>query len=419
MKLLLAVLLSLAANAFAANPPYYGVVLSTPTGKAVQYISGEVRVAKSSTTAATTKILLDGAAGSVSASSLTATYGVTAATGSFTATGNTQYSLTTSSGISVGAGGVTAAFFSGAVSGNAATATSLAANGSNCAAQNFPLGVDASGNAESCNNSISGNAATSTMLAANGTNCSAGNYPLGVDASGNSESCTAAGIGDVTQVGNNTFTGTNKLTGYTTFTGPISAQGSLYVNAASTVGPQGYVTAITKSSGTFNNMWNVVASNNPSAVSSLSFTGLTANRFYRIHYNLKQNTSVGIFQAKFNNDGSVLYAVTDTCNSSNASSDNYASAGATFWRIEGVGTAINGYRQGFIEFSTLEDNSSYTNVSGLSTFWANASIPPIMTGCHSHVVYTGGSTITSIQLGVDAGTFTGFVYVEEFIVPNP
>lgn len=42
-----------------------------------------------------------------------------------------------------------------------------------------------------------GNAATATLattaiaLAANGTNCSAGNYPLGVDAQGNAESCTA------------------------------------------------------------------------------------------------------------------------------------------------------------------------------------------------------------------------------------
>jgi hypothetical protein len=37
----------------------------------------------------------------------------------------------------------------------------------------------------------SGNAATATALAANGTNCSAGNYPLGVDALGNAETCTA------------------------------------------------------------------------------------------------------------------------------------------------------------------------------------------------------------------------------------
>ena len=39
---------------------------------------------------------------------------------------------------------------------------------------------------------ITGNASTATALAANGTNCTAGSFPLGVDASGNAESCTAA-----------------------------------------------------------------------------------------------------------------------------------------------------------------------------------------------------------------------------------
>lgn len=46
----------------------------------------------------------------------------------------------------------------------------------------------------------SGNAGTATALAANGTNCSAGNYPLGVDASGNAEGCTLASTGTVTGV---------------------------------------------------------------------------------------------------------------------------------------------------------------------------------------------------------------------------
>jgi len=77
------------------------------------------------------------------------------------------------------------------VSGNAGTASALAANGANCAASSFPLGVDASGAVESCSTSISGNSATATALAANGANCTAGQYPLGVDASGAVESCTA------------------------------------------------------------------------------------------------------------------------------------------------------------------------------------------------------------------------------------
>ncbi len=43
--------------------------------------------------------------------------------------------------------------------------------------------------------STGGLAGTATALAANGTNCGAGNYPLGVDASGNVENCTAAPAG--------------------------------------------------------------------------------------------------------------------------------------------------------------------------------------------------------------------------------
>jgi hypothetical protein len=103
----------------------------------------------------------------------------------------------------------------GSVSGNAGTATTLAANGTNCTNQ-AATGVDASGNAEGCftvsnfaylfpsnatstsiafnggltgvlTGSLVGNAGTATALAANGSNASAGNAILGVDASGNAE----------------------------------------------------------------------------------------------------------------------------------------------------------------------------------------------------------------------------------------
>ena len=121
----------------------------------------------------------------------------------------------------------------GNATGNAPTATALAANGANCSSGQAPLGVNASGAAESCfevteqseltvhtvatsthgatsantadrivmrdgsgnfsagtiSAALSGNAATATALAANGSNCSAGEAPLGVSASGVSESC--------------------------------------------------------------------------------------------------------------------------------------------------------------------------------------------------------------------------------------
>jgi len=121
----------------------------------------------------------------------------------------------------------------GTWSGNAGTASALAANGSNCSAGQFPLGVSAAGAAESCtdawteaentaaayvstvgvnsfihgsttipktytsntfggtqtfSNTISGSVSgTASALSANGTNASAGNAIVGVDASGNAE----------------------------------------------------------------------------------------------------------------------------------------------------------------------------------------------------------------------------------------
>ena len=280
------------------------------------------------------------------------------------------------------------------ISGNAATATALAANGANCSASSYPLGVDASGAVESCGTTISGNAGTATALAANGSNCSAGNYPLGVDASGNVESCTAGG-GDVEEASNNIFTGAN------------------------TIGPQGYATAITKSSGTLNNMWQVVASTNPSFAASVSFTGLTSLGFYRIHYNLKQNTSAGLLYVRFNNDSGVTYANANQCIVSNATTDNYVSAGAAQWQLMGSNIAASGYTAGHIEFSNLIDDGTDINAFGNSTIWSNTAAPPITTGCDSHVVYSGGSNVTSVQFITSAGTITGYFYVEELIVPNP
>ncbi len=54
------------------------------------------------------------------------------------------------------------------------------------------------GDIPTLNQNTNGNAATATALAGNGTNCSAGSPPLGVDASGNAESCTALTAAQVT-----------------------------------------------------------------------------------------------------------------------------------------------------------------------------------------------------------------------------
>ncbi len=60
---------------------------------------------------------------------------------------------------------------------------------------------DASGTVALTSSSISGNAATATQLAGDGTDCSAGFYARGVDVAGNAQGCTVAPSGDITAVG--------------------------------------------------------------------------------------------------------------------------------------------------------------------------------------------------------------------------
>jgi len=77
--------------------------------------------------------------------------------------------------------------------------TSVAASGT-------VTGSNLSGTNTGDQTTVTGNAGTATALAADGANCTAGNYPLGVDASGAVQDCTAvgAGSGDITDVGDTT-----------------------------------------------------------------------------------------------------------------------------------------------------------------------------------------------------------------------
>ncbi len=91
---------------------------------------------------------------------------------------------------------------------------------------------------------VTGNVSgTAGSLGANGTNCSSGNYPLGVDASGNSESCTSVAsttlLSDV-----NTFS----TTATTTFSGGI--RGNL-LNITSTTASSTFANGINLTGGCF------------------------------------------------------------------------------------------------------------------------------------------------------------------------
>lgn len=76
---------------------------------------------------------------------------------------------------------------------------------------------------------VTGNATTASALAANGANCSAGQYPLGVNASGAAESCTPAGVGDVTSTASNSF---NTAATEQTFGSSVTVKGRLAVGSS-------------------------------------------------------------------------------------------------------------------------------------------------------------------------------------------
>lgn len=74
-----------------------------------------------------------------------------------------------------------------------------------------------------------GNAGTATALAANGANCSAGSYPLGVNASGAVEDCTVAAVGTIT--GNSTSTYLTYWTGASSIGGTSGMSVNTSTNA--------------------------------------------------------------------------------------------------------------------------------------------------------------------------------------------
>jgi hypothetical protein len=121
-------------------------------------------------------------------------------TGLTAATGRTSLGLgtiaTAASGDYLAIGGTAAN--SSALNGHADTYFQVAGSYLTAVTADAPLsgsGTSGSHLVISTAGTWSGNAGTATALAANGANCSAGNYPLGVDASGAVEGCTASGSG--------------------------------------------------------------------------------------------------------------------------------------------------------------------------------------------------------------------------------
>jgi hypothetical protein len=180
-----------------------------------------------------------------------------------------------------GSGNFTAGTITAALTGNASTATALAADPSDCAANTYATTIAASGNltcstvtdtglatpyvkadgtrglsadwnagahnitATGFIGALTGNSSTTTALASTPTKCSAGNYPLGVDASGNAQNCTAAAsanaitalMGDVTASGPGSVAATVAKIQSTTVSGTTGTTNVVFSSAPTLSNP--------------------------------------------------------------------------------------------------------------------------------------------------------------------------------------
>lgn len=250
-----------------------------------------------------------------------------------------------------------------------------------------------------------------TYIQADGTNCAAGEAARGVDAAGNAQGCFVTDTGFAAS--STVYSGQNRFANDTTFSD------SVYITAASTIGPQGYERSVIKSSGTFNNMWMVVASTYTVASSTLTFQNLTSNRRYRMSWSYTKNTA-GYLYLRFNGDAASNYRWAVYGNNSNGNAPSHGSDNtAEECILNGGGTSSIGdtkHSEGEVNFAFEPVSTSTITLHGRHTFVdGNPFIHNNMFGC----TYIRGSTPTQISMNTSAGTITGYTYLEELIVPNP
>lgn len=191
-------LLALASRAFAAAPPYYGVVPSTSGGTAAMYLSGTDCVAASSTTAGTCAVSISGPAASVTATTFVGPQLTSLAASSTTAAANiaTLFTNINSTGAALTTETARATAAEAVLSASTATLALVKASTGTCALPNLALVLGSGAVTCAQPSNITGQAAT---VPAAGVN--AGSLGASVMASSIAASGVAAGTyGDGTHV---------------------------------------------------------------------------------------------------------------------------------------------------------------------------------------------------------------------------
>ncbi len=275
---------------------------------------------------------------------------------------------------------------------------------------------------------VTGNASTATALAANGSNCAAGSFPLGVDASGAAESCALVNTG--------------LLTGYTSGAGTVASTDTILQSIQKLNGniaaiPAGANTALSNLSGVAVNAAISPGSDNavPLGTSSLRWTDvetvlatITSNTIGTGITSgvLAQNTTAALTGSRLQN-GPMIASMGNTWNV-DSSSNNVIGAGfqtlavtesgaasfGTGWRMrlygENSAAATGSALFPVADFGEVPGTVGL-QIQGLSTAGAGASRGSLILGTLlADLGVTGGVSKVSVDLGPDRIRFTGHAF---------
>ncbi len=249
-----------------------------------------------------------------------------------------------------------------------------------------------------------------TFIQSDGTDCSAGQAPRGVDAAGNAQNCFVAG--DLLAASSSSISGWNTFKSSTSFHGPV------YLAGISTIGPVGYASAVTKSSGILSNMMMIVASTNPTTgTSSITITGLQGSRMYEFKFSYQQLTAAARPMLRFNND------VTDTrykwtfdgISTNGGALLNTGDNSDESCQLSNANTAINGYFVGTCDVYTMSVSTAVAVCRTAVADDGNPHMSAYTTSCKYNS--NGTSAVSAISLWSTAGSFSGFAYLRELLTP--
>ena len=286
----------------------------------------------------------------------------------------------------------------GSLTGNASTVTNGLYSTGSYLNPSWLTGVPYSiltGTVPTWNQNTTGNAGTATALAANGTNCSAGYFALGVDASGNAEGCTLANLGTVTSVA------MSVPTGLLVSGSPITTNGTLALTLAS-----GYNIPLTASTTNWNNFYNT-PSTRITAGTGLTWSGNTLNAGTASAGTLSTETPSGTI------NGTNTVFTTTHQPALLELNGAYMTPGGVDYTLTGSGP----YTETFVNAPVTGSNltSLYGNAASINTFSSplvdisNVVSIPVATGsANGYLSSTDWTTFNGKQanLSLLAGTYT-------------